>query len=83
MKPAKWPEKIYRERFTVPGQPGGLWLYQPGRKGLKRGNGTRCDTEQGPAATSERGTRNGVAPYSPASVCRDAKSAGHGAPGAA
>ncbi|EHJ7539521.1 hypothetical protein WJ562_004039 [Salmonella enterica] len=39
--------------------------------------------EQGPAATSGRGTRNGVAPYSPASVCRDAKSAGHGAPGAA
>ncbi|MFL9205207.1 hypothetical protein AB9E53_21920, partial [Escherichia coli] len=27
---------MYRERVTVPGQPGGLWWSQPRRQGLKR-----------------------------------------------
>ncbi|EMV27562.1 hypothetical protein ECBCE034MS14_5369, partial [Escherichia coli BCE034_MS-14] len=31
----------------------------------------------------KRGLRNGVAPYIPASFCRDAGSAGHGATGVA
>ncbi|ENB14168.1 putative yddA [Escherichia coli BCE011_MS-01] len=45
--------------------------------------GTRQDNGQGPAATTKRGLRNGVAPYIPASFCRDARSAGHGATEAA
>ncbi|ENC93383.1 hypothetical protein ECP030230810_5269, partial [Escherichia coli P0302308.10] len=45
-------------------------------------NGTGTH-EQGPAATTEARARNGVAPYIPASFCRDAWSAGHGATEAA
>ncbi|MHA6636686.1 hypothetical protein ACX3OY_23205, partial [Citrobacter farmeri] len=44
----------------------GCGCISPRRQGLKRGNGARYGNEQGPAATTERGTRNGVAPYSPA-----------------
>ena len=47
-----------------------------GLKGVKR---HQVRKEQEPAATSEKRQRNGVAPYSPASVCRGAKSAGDGA----
>ena len=55
----------------------------PGERDLNGEKATRSGNEQGPAATSERGTRNGVAPYSPAAVVfrRGAGSAGHGATG--
>nr|WP_218078295.1 hypothetical protein [Escherichia coli] len=46
-------------------------------------NGTGHNNGQGPAATTKRGLRNGVAPYIPAAFCRDARSAGHGATEAA
>ncbi|EOZ0833268.1 hypothetical protein ACQJPF_004593 [Citrobacter freundii] len=37
------------------------------------------NTRAGTPATTGRDERNGVAPYSPAAVCRGAKSAGDGA----
>ncbi|EKC3540933.1 hypothetical protein OD632_005116 [Salmonella enterica] len=73
---------VYRVPFTLDGCQR-LCLSQPRRQGLKRGNGTRCGNEQGRAATSGRGSRNGVAPYIPASSGRDAGSAGYGATKAA
>ena len=39
----------------------------PRRQGLKQVNGTGHNNGQGPAATTKRGLRNGVAPYIPAS----------------
>ena len=56
----------------------GCACLSPGER-TQKGEKTRHRSEQVPAATSGRCTRNDVAPYSPASVGRGALSAGHGA----
>ncbi len=45
---------LWTVHYTLDSQCDRLWLCQPGRKGLKRVNGTRNGNEQGPAATTER-----------------------------
>ncbi len=55
----------------------------PRRQGLIRVCGTRQAMSRDPPQRRRARARNGVAPYIPASFCRDARSAGHGATGAA
>ncbi len=55
----------------------------PRRQGLIRVCGTRQAMSRDPPQRRRARARNGVAPYIPASFCRDAGSAGHGATGAA
>lgn len=61
-------KKFIAKGFTVPGQPDGLWLSQPRRKGLKRGERRRRGYQQGSAATTKRGMQNGVTPKRPGSI---------------
>ena len=51
----------------------------PRRQGLIRVCGTRQAMSRDPPQRRRARARNGVAPYIPASFCRDARSAGHGA----
>lgn len=55
----------------------------PRRQGLIRVCGTRQAMSRDPPQRRRARARNGVAPYIPASFCRDARSAGHGATEAA
>ena len=61
----------------------GCGCISPRRQGLIRVCGTRQAMSRDPPQRRRARARNGVAPYIPASFCRDARSAGHGATGAA
>ena len=61
----------------------GCGCLYPRRQGLIRVCGTRQAMSRDPPQRRRARARNGVAPYIPASFCRDARSAGHGATGAA
>ena len=65
-----YPGQSVRQVVAVyaPGDRDSYGCVAPGRQCA----GTRCNDVK-------RGLRNGVAPYIPASFCRDARSAGHGA----
>ncbi|EGE2147663.1 hypothetical protein DL753_25440, partial [Escherichia coli] len=55
----------------------------PGDRGLNRCRAPDTTTGRNPPQRRRARARNGVAPYIPASFCRDAGSAGHGATEAA
>lgn len=55
----------------------------PGDRGLNRCRAPDTTTGRNPPQRRRARARNGVAPYIPASFCRDARSAGHGATRAA
>ena len=61
----------------------GCGCLSPRRQGLIRVCGTWQAMSRDPPQRRRARARNGVAPYIPASFCRDARSAGHGATGAA
>ncbi len=74
-----WVKILWAVHLPLDSQCGRLWLSMPRRQGLIRvwhpaGN------EQGPAATTKRGLRNGVAPTS-RRLLPGCRSAGHGATG--
>jgi len=56
----------------------GCACLSPGER-TQRGEKTRQGMSRNPPQRRRSGSENGVAPYSPASVCRGAKSAGDGA----
>ncbi len=58
--------------FTPDSQCGRLWLSMPRRQGLIRVCGTRQAMSRDPPQRRRARARNGVAPYIPASFCRDA-----------
>ena len=57
----------------------GCGCISPRRQGLIRVCGTRQAMSRDPPQRRRARARNGVAPYIPASFCRDARSAGYGA----
>ncbi len=69
--------------FTLDSQCGRLWLYQPPATGTHTGVWHPAGNEQGPAATTESACAKRRCALHPGVFCRDARSAGHGATGAA
>ena len=74
-------QKLLRDVHFTPGLAETVVaVFAPGDRGLNRCMAPDTTTGRHPPQRRRARARNGVAPYIPAAFCRDAGSAGHGAP---